>query len=111
MNLRTLILFCCAALACFGQPAAPASNPSADSLAAYAGTYDTGFARIEVSVEEGHLMLQPKGNPKSELVAESEDKFVIKASGTKVDFVKGGDCRVTELVLHVGANELRMPRK
>jgi hypothetical protein len=110
MNLRTLILFACAALAGLAQPAAP-STPPADSLAAYAGTYDTGFARMEVTVEEGHLMLQPKGNDKMELVPESEGKFVLKTSGMKVDFTKNNDGKVTEIVLHVGANELRASKK
>jgi imidazolonepropionase-like amidohydrolase len=75
----------------------------------YVGQYDfpTGF-RLTVSLESGRLYAEPKGQPRVELSLLSETTFVGNAPGSpRIAFVKDGQGRVNELILKIGAGEMR----
>jgi CubicO group peptidase (beta-lactamase class C family) len=55
---------------------------------------------ITITKEDGKLMGQPTGQPKSELFAESETKFFLKTVDAQVTFVKDAEGNVTNLILH-----------
>jgi len=84
-------------------------NP--EMLAAYAGDYQAGPLLLAITVEGGRLMMQPSGQAKSELFAESETRFFLKIVDAQIEFVKNDKGAVTELTLHQGGIDLKAPRK
>ena len=50
-------------------------------------------------------MLQAAGQPKNELLAESETDFFLKAVDAQIKFVKNAEGKVTGLVLRQGRRE------
>jgi CubicO group peptidase (beta-lactamase class C family) len=80
-------------------------------LAVYAGSYQLGPMTLAVTLEDGHLMMQPSGQPKSELFAESETSFFLKTVDAQVEFVKNGGGAVAELILHQGGRDMKAARQ
>jgi CubicO group peptidase (beta-lactamase class C family) len=79
---------------------------------AYVGEYELAPSfSITVTREGDHLFGQPTGQPKVELFPESETKFFLKVVDAQIEFVKGGDGKVTGLVLHQGGRDLPGKRK
>ena len=66
----------------------------------YAGTYDGGQLTIAITNENGHLMIEPKGQRKQEALPSSETEFFVAAIDMKLTFVAGPDGKATEL--HAG---------
>ena len=66
----------------------------------YAGTYDAGQLSITVTNENGHLMIQPRGQRKLEAFASSETEFFVKEADQTLVFTVGADGKATEM--HVG---------
>jgi tetratricopeptide (TPR) repeat protein len=68
---------------------------------AYAGDYELApnFI-ITITNEEGKLMAQPTGQPKSQLYPKSETEFFLKVVDAQVTFVKNEQGQVTQLFLH-----------
>lgn len=68
---------------------------------AYVGEYELapGFV-LRISSEGGRLWMEPTGQARGELLAESEAKFFLKGSETLISFVKDASGKVTHLVLH-----------
>lgn len=68
---------------------------------AYAGEYELAPNFIvTVTVEDGKLLAQPTGQPKSELYPTSATEFFLKVVDAQVTFVKDEQGKVTQLVLH-----------
>jgi CubicO group peptidase (beta-lactamase class C family) len=68
-------------------------------LDSYAGQYKIAPNYfLNITNENGNLMSQMTGQPKSELFAESETNYFLKASETEIKFVKNTQGNVTELV-------------
>ncbi len=64
----------------------------------YAGQYEIApNFFLTITNENGKLMSQMTGQPKSELFAESETEFFLKESETEIKFVKNANGAVTEL--------------
>jgi CubicO group peptidase (beta-lactamase class C family) len=80
-------------------------------LAAYAASYRMGPMTLAVTLEDGHLMLQPSGQQKSELFAESETSFFLKIVDAQIEFVRNGNAPVTELILHQGGRDMKATRQ
>ena len=73
----------------------------AKTLDQYVGEYQlvTGFS-ITIGHEGDQLTLQPTGQSKLELFAESEKDFFLKVTNAQVTFVKDDKGAVTHLILH-----------
>jgi len=83
----------------------------AETLAAYAGNYDAGIAKVIVTFEDGHLMMQFGPQPKAELFAESVTSFFLKIVDAQIEFTKDASGAVTGLTLHQGPRDLKVERK
>ncbi len=81
-------------------------------LSQYAGTYEISPEfKIVMTVEGGRLMTQASGQPKLPMFAESETRFFLKAADAQVEFVKGANGAVTQLILYQGGREIKAARK
>ena len=69
----------------------------------YAGTYDAGQLTITVTNENGHLMIQPRGQRKLEAFASSETEFFVKEADQTMVFTVGADGKVTQMRVGDGA--------
>lgn len=68
---------------------------------AYVGDYEIAPGLVAKVVREGNrFWVEPTGQARVELLAESEAVFFIKDSETQVKFVKDASGRVTHLILH-----------
>jgi CubicO group peptidase (beta-lactamase class C family) len=77
----------------------------------YVGRYKLGPEAVLIVMREGdRLMAQATGQPKAELLPESETEFFVKLAEAKIRFVKGDQGMVTHLVLIRGKDETRAER-
>jgi CubicO group peptidase (beta-lactamase class C family) len=83
----------------------------AETLVAYAGNYDAGVAKIAVTFEDGHLVMQFGAQPKAVLLAESETSFFLKIVDAQIEFTTDVSGAVTGLTLHQGLRDLKADRK
>jgi len=81
-------------------------------LAAYPGTYELAptFSLV-ITFEDGHLAVEPTGQPKLPLFAESPTRFFLTAVDAEVEFLKDDQGKVVSLVLHQGDHEQNAMRK
>lgn len=75
-----------------------------------AGEYELmpGFSLV-FTVEDGRLMCQPTGQPKTESVPESETKFFFQDEDVQLEFDLGPDGRATGMTMYQGG--LKVPGK
>jgi len=72
-------------------------------LKQYEGEYELAADRkLIVTLENGRLMLQSTGQPKRQAFAESENSFFLKAADVQIEFKKGADGKVNQIVWHQG---------
>jgi len=77
---------------------------------AYVGEYELAPQFIvAITTEAGHLYVQATGQPKFEVFPESEVDYFLTVTDAQITFVKDGDGRVSQLVLHQGGRD--MPAK
>ncbi len=77
---------------------------------AYVGTYELGPGFHLVITREGNqIFVEPTGQPKHELFAESETAFFVKVVDARFVFVRGEGGQANQVVLHQGGRE--MPAK
>ncbi len=78
-------------------------------LARYSGSYQMSQrALMTVSAENGQLMSQLTGQGKVPILAESDGRFFLKT--IELEFTKGSDGNVTQLILHPTGADLPMKR-
>jgi CubicO group peptidase (beta-lactamase class C family) len=78
---------------------------------AYAGRYRLSRdVTVTVTREGDRLMIQPTGQPKLELVPESETRFFIKIVDADVRFIKDAKGKVTHVVINRGKDEDKAER-
>jgi CubicO group peptidase (beta-lactamase class C family) len=82
-----------------------------ETLAAYAGNYDAGIAKVAVTFEDGHLMMRFGPQPKAELFPESETSFFLKTVDAQIEFTKDASGAITGLTLHQGPRDVKAERK
>src|SRR6185295_223589 len=72
----------------------------------YVGSYELkpGF-EIAISRDGGRFYAQATSQPRLELVAESETSFAVKDVEAKIEFVRGADGKVQQLILHQGGHD------
>src|ERR1051326_157713 len=68
----------------------------------YAGIYQENRATITVTNENGHLMIEPKGQRKIEALPSSETEFFLKEGDATLKFTVGPDGKATEMRLGQG---------
>src|SRR5260370_36993732 len=68
----------------------------------YVGTYQADQMTITVTNENGHLMVEPKGQRKIEALPSSETEFFVKEVDAKLVFSLGADGKATEVRLGQG---------
>jgi CubicO group peptidase (beta-lactamase class C family) len=74
----------------------------------YVGKYELRPNVVLTVVRDGNkLMTQLTGQPQIQVYPESETKFFLKVVDAQLSFVKDGDGRVTEVVLHQGGRDQR----
>ena len=70
---------------------------------AYVGRYELQGGRfINITKENGALMAQPTGQPKDELVPQSETTFLVKAIDAELTFLRDETGKVTQFTLQQG---------
>ena len=83
-------------------------NISSQILNAYVGEYEIAPNRfITITLEVDKLMGIMAGQPKVELSALGETRFVVKEATAEVNFFKDEQGRVTHLILRLNGDELR----
>jgi CubicO group peptidase (beta-lactamase class C family) len=79
---------------------------------AYVGEYELAPSfSLTITREGDQLFGQATGQSKIELFPESETRFFLKVVDAQIEFVKGGDGKVTGLVLHQGGRDVPGKRK
>ncbi len=75
-------------------------------LAVYAGEYELkpDFI-IAVTVEKDQLFLQATGQPRLAAFPSSETEFFLKDVEAQIRFVKDGEGKITQLIVHQGGND------
>ena len=74
----------------------------------YVGTYEFEPDNIlKVSKEDNRLLIAPPGQPLVEIFPMSENKFLVKAFNAELSFVRNNNDEVTELIFHVGGQDMR----
>jgi CubicO group peptidase (beta-lactamase class C family) len=77
----------------------------------YVGRFQLAPDFIMTITQEGdHLFAQASGQPKAEIFAESDSEFFPKVSDAQITFVRDGQGRVTELILHQGGQDTHAKR-
>jgi len=61
---------------------------------------------LTVSLEAGKLMVQPSGQDKVELLAESESRFFLREVDAQIEFTRDGADKVTGLILTQGGQKM-----
>jgi CubicO group peptidase (beta-lactamase class C family) len=70
-------------------------------LREYVGQYQISPTfSITISLEEGHLYGQASGQGKNELFAAKKDLFFLKVVDADIEFVRGADGKIGQLILH-----------
>ncbi|HAC16663.1 MAG TPA: serine hydrolase [Bacteroidetes bacterium] len=83
---------------------------SSNILAKYVGTYNvnpyvgpygrTSFKQIDITLENGYLMMRVTNEPKIRLYSESETQFFGKIPDAQIEFINNAQGNVSHLVLH-----------
>jgi CubicO group peptidase (beta-lactamase class C family) len=78
----------------------------------YVGMFELrkGFD-LTVTLENGQLIIQATGEGKVPLYAETETKFFATVIPVGIEFVKDGQGKVTDLVLHRNEHDMKAPKK
>ena len=85
---------------------------SSEILADYVGTYEFGPGLdLVVTLEDNQLMAQAPGQDKAQLFAMTETEFFAEANNVQFEFVRGDDGNVTDVIAHMGPNDITAPRK
>ncbi len=66
---------------------------------------------LTFTVDGDHLMMQPSGEPKVIMYAESEKKFFLTEAAVDIEFVRDEKGRVSSLMLYQGDNAMKAVRK
>lgn len=75
-------------------------------LETYVGVYELSpDLSLVVSIEDGGLFLEPTGQGKYPMFAESETKFFLRVAGVRMTFMRDEEGRVTGLTLHQGGRD------
>jgi CubicO group peptidase (beta-lactamase class C family) len=70
---------------------------------AYVGEYQLPDGNVLIVSRDGdRLMIQQRGESKIELFSESSTRFFTKAVDAELMFVKGADCKITQMELYQG---------
>jgi CubicO group peptidase (beta-lactamase class C family) len=86
------------------KPAAPAVTVNPAIYDAYVGRYELqGGMIVTITKESGLLMAQPAGQPKTELVPESETRFLVKTINAEVTFQRDDKGKVNQFTLQQGS--------
>jgi CubicO group peptidase (beta-lactamase class C family) len=76
-------------------------------LASYSGIYEIAPGNtLKVSHSDEKLFIAPPGQPPIEIFAESETKFFVKAFNADMSFTRDDDGNVSELILHMGKEDV-----
>ena len=77
-----------------------------DILETYVGEYEMSpELSIVVALEGGGLFVQPTGQSRLPVFAESETKFFLRAVNAQISFTKDGSGAVTGMILHQGGRD------
>ncbi len=77
-----------------------------DVLRTYEGTYEIGDGRrLTVTLEEGRLHVQPDGQQKLTIYAETEERFFMRAAAIFVTFIRNDEGEITGLVVRQGGTD------
>lgn len=78
-----------------------------ETLKTFVGTYELAPTfKITIRAEGQQLFAQATGQPEFELFAEDEDTFFLKVVSASVDFEKGEDGEISNLILHQGGQHM-----
>jgi CubicO group peptidase (beta-lactamase class C family) len=81
-------------------------------LATYPGRYELEptFSLV-ITLEDGHLAVEPTGQPKFSLFAASPTRYFLTVVDAELEFVKDDQGKVVSLVLHQGGHDQKAVRK
>jgi hypothetical protein len=89
------------------NPCHPCSTYSKNRTLPNVGKYELrpGFI-IYITVEEDKIFAQATGQGKNEIFPESQTRFYLKVVEAQLEFFKGGNNKITHLVLHQGGERV-----
>ena len=99
----------------FAQPAPRGYRPpvervevtvAEDVLRAYVGEYQVAPQRsLTITLENGHLQVQPTGQSKATMFAEAQDLFFLRVANAQIRFTRAPSGEVTGLTLDLGGTQ------
>ena len=92
-----------------GVPPPPVAFPTADTLAAFAGSYDLTGSKLVVSAAGKRLYIEGPGEPKHRLSPISDHEFILESLGALAVFQSDGG-KVARLVFVIGDHQMVAPR-
>jgi CubicO group peptidase (beta-lactamase class C family) len=75
----------------------------------YTGRYRTPFGPLEVTRRGAGLVASLEDQPESEMLAMSDNSFLIERMGVPIEFIRGSDGRVSHAVVQAGS-PVNLPR-
>jgi CubicO group peptidase (beta-lactamase class C family) len=93
-----------------GEHVAAPTMPTAEQLAAYAGTYNFSGAALKMLVEGKRLFVEGPGEPRIRMLPISDTEFWIHSLQAIVVFQRGKDGKVAAAVFVVGDQQMAAPR-
>jgi hypothetical protein len=81
-----------------------------EKLTPLAGKYQMGPLTVDITVEDGKLMVQPAGQGKAPFQAESETKFYFAQVDAEITFALGEDGKAKEFTLVQGGGRMLAKR-
>jgi hypothetical protein len=92
-----------------GSPPAPLQLPAAAALAAFAGDYDLGGAKLQVIAEGKRLYLAGPGEPRHRMAPISDREFWLEALQSVASF-ETDDGKVARMVFGIGDRRVAAAR-
>lgn len=88
-------------------PTGPEAKVAEEILKPYVGEYRLDPSRtLVVTFEDGRLHVQPTGQPKMPLVAESNETFYVPGANARITFSRDSSGAVTSLTLQTGGRQI-----
>ncbi len=82
-----------------------------ETLTSYIGTYQLApKVKLMMTLIGDQMMTQLSGQPKLAVFAEADGKFFLKVVDAQLEFVKDGNGKVTDVILHQNGRDQKAPK-
>jgi len=82
-----------------------------ETLTSYVGTYQLApKVKLMMTLDGDQMMTQLSGQPKLAVFAEADGKFFLKVVDAQLEFIKEGNGKVTDVILHQNGRDQKAPK-